>query len=112
MEDSKAVKKEEQRKVRETRASPQQGRSRAGRKGKSLWMWDARMISQSYGHDAWGNMTHRYGWGGEVQGGGAGQSSDKFYTYSNNRRTDGGFTYNNSGDLTFDGGQHFTFYDT
>src|SRR5437588_7054075 len=54
-------------------------------------------------------MTHRYGWGGEVQGGTAGQSSDKFYTYSNNRRTDGGFSYDNSGNLKFDGGQHFTY---
>ena len=65
--------------------------------------------SLGFEYDQWGDMTHRYGWGGEVQGGGAGQSSDKFYTYSNNRRTDGGFSYDNSGNLTFDGGQHFTY---
>jgi RHS repeat-associated protein len=52
---------------------------------------------------------HRYGWGGEVQQGAAGQSSDIYYTYANNRRTDHGFTYDASGDLTFDGGQHFTY---
>lgn len=66
--------------------------------------------SQGYEYDVWGNVTHRYGWGGEVQGGGAGQSSDKYYYYSNNRRTDSGFTYDAAGDLTFDGGQHF-YYD-
>jgi hypothetical protein len=65
--------------------------------------------SQGYDYDQWGNLTHRYGWGGEVQQGAVGQSSDRFYAYSNNRRTDSGFTYDASGDLTFDGGQHFTY---
>src|SRR5205807_1084101 len=53
--------------------------------------------SQGYDYDPWGNVTHKYGWGGEVQGGGAGQSSDIWYTYANNRRTDSGFNYDASG---------------
>jgi RHS repeat-associated protein len=64
-------------------------------------------FSQGYEYDAYGNMTHRFGWGGEVQGGGAGQSSDIYYAYTNNRRN--GFSYDNAGNLTFDGGQHFTY---
>ena len=55
--------------------------------------------SQGYDYDVWGNVTHKYGWGGEVQGGGAGQSSDIWYSYANNRRTDSGFSYDASGNL-------------
>ena len=65
--------------------------------------------SQGYDYDVWGNVTHKYGWGGEVQGGGAGQSSDIWYSYANNRRTDSGFSYDASGNLTFDGGQTVTY---
>ena len=65
--------------------------------------------SQDYSYDAWGNMTQRHGWGGEVQGGGAGETSTKPYTYTNNRRTDSGFTYDPAGNLTFDGGQTFNY---
>ena len=61
-----------------------------------------------YEYDYWGNVTRRYGWGGEVQGGTAGQTSDILYSYdSHNRRT--GFSYDNAGNLTFDGGQNFTY---
>ncbi len=63
--------------------------------------------SQGYDYDAWGNLTHRYGWGGEVQQGSPASSTDLYYTYSNNRRS--GFTYDAVGNLTFDGGQHFTY---
>ncbi|HJT64840.1 MAG TPA: S8 family serine peptidase [Pyrinomonadaceae bacterium] len=64
--------------------------------------------SLGFDYDAWGNMTHRYGWGGEVQGGSAGQASDLFYSYgSTNQRT--GFVYDAAGNLTFDGGQHFEY---
>ncbi len=64
--------------------------------------------SHGYEYDVWGNLTHRYGWGGEVQGGGAGQSSDIYYYHdTHNRRT--GFSYDNAGNLTFDGGQNFTY---
>jgi len=46
-------------------------------------------------------VTHRYGWGGEVQGGTAGQSSDLYYNYnSTNRRTT--FTYDAAGNLIAD----------
>ncbi len=78
--------------------------------------------SQGYDYDAWGNMTHRYGWGGEVLGGAPTAqnpypaSTDRYYTYAtgangvvNNRRGDNGFTYDSAGNLTFDGGQHFTY---
>ncbi|HEY3581096.1 MAG TPA: RHS repeat-associated core domain-containing protein, partial [Pyrinomonadaceae bacterium] len=64
--------------------------------------------SLGFDYDVWGNMTHRYGWGGEVQGGSAGQASDLYYNYgSTNRRTD--FTYDAAGNLTFDGGQNFEY---
>jgi RHS repeat-associated protein len=63
--------------------------------------------SQGYDFDVWGNVTHKYGWGGEVQGGGAGQSSDIYYSYTGNRRN--GFTYDAAGNLTNDVGQNFTY---
>ena len=63
--------------------------------------------SQGYDFDVWGNVTHKYGWGGEVQGGKAGQSSDIYYTYTGNRRN--GFSYDLSGNLTNDLGQTFTY---
>ena len=63
--------------------------------------------SQGYDFDVWGNVTHKYGWGGEVQGGKAGQSSDINYTYTGNRRN--GFSYDLSGNLTNDLGQTFTY---
>ncbi|HBB90009.1 MAG TPA: hypothetical protein DC047_20590, partial [Blastocatellia bacterium] len=46
----------------------------------------------------WGNVTHKFGWGGEVQGGGAGQSSDIYYSYSGNRRDGSG--YDAAGNVT------------
>jgi RHS repeat-associated protein len=63
--------------------------------------------SQGYDYDVWGNMTHRYGWGGEVQGGGANQTSHLYYSYTNNRRD--GFSYDAAGNLTNDLGQTFTY---
>ncbi|MGI8838871.1 MAG: S8 family serine peptidase [Pyrinomonadaceae bacterium] len=63
--------------------------------------------SQGYDYDVFGNVTHKYGWGGEVQGGGAGQSSDIWYSHTNNRRN--GFSYDASGNLTNDIGQAFTY---
>ena len=65
-------------------------------------------FSQGYDYDVWGNVTHRYGWGGEVMGG---TSTDIYYTYAtgtngvvNNRRN--GFTYDNAGNLKSDGAQN------
>jgi RHS repeat-associated protein len=63
--------------------------------------------SQGYDYDVWGNVTHKYGWGGEVQGGGAGQSSDIYYSYSGNRRTGSG--YDAAGNITNDGTQTFVY---
>jgi RHS repeat-associated protein len=62
--------------------------------------------SLGFDYDKWGNMTHRYGWGGEVQGGGADQTSHLYYSYTNNRRD--GFTYDAAGNLIYDS-QSFTY---
>ena len=56
--------------------------------------------SQDYDYDVWGNLTTRAGWGGEAAS----------YTASfdgKNQRV--GFSYDASGNLTFDGGQHFSY---
>ena len=71
--------------------------------GTGQWGTMDGPYSQGYDYDVWGNVTHKYGWGGEVQGGGAGQSSDIYYSYANNRRN--GFSYDAAGNLTCDGGQ-------
>ena len=63
--------------------------------------------SQGYDYDVWGNVTHKYGWGGEVQGGGAGQSSDIYYSYTGNRRNGSG--YDAAGNLTNDGSRNFSY---
>lgn len=42
--------------------------------------------SQGYEYDVWGNVTHKYGWGGEVQGGSPIGSTDITYSYTDNRR--------------------------
>jgi RHS repeat-associated protein len=63
--------------------------------------------SLGFDYDQFGNMTHRYGWGGEVQGGAAGQTSDKYYTYTNNRQD--GYTYDAAGNLTNDLVQNFAY---
>ncbi|MFN2533002.1 MAG: S8 family serine peptidase [Pyrinomonadaceae bacterium] len=75
--------------------------------GQGPWNIMDGPYSQGYDYDVWGSVTHKYGWGGEVQGGGAGQSSDIYYTYANNRRN--GFSYDASGNLTNDLGQQFTY---
>jgi RHS repeat-associated protein len=64
-------------------------------------------FSQGYEYDAWGNVTHKYGWGGEVQGGSPSASTDFTYSYTNNRRN--GFSYDAAGNLTNDIGQTFTY---
>src|ERR1044072_2770043 len=64
--------------------------------------------SLGFDYDVWGNMTHRYGWGGGVRGGSDGQSSDLYYNYAGtNRRT--GFVYDSAGNVTNDGGQNFEY---
>ena len=52
-------------------------------------------------------MTHKYGWGGEVQGGSPSSSTDLYYSYTNNRRN--GSSYDAAGNLTNDVGQTFTY---
>ena len=56
--------------------------------------------SLGFDYDQWGNMTHRWGWGGEVQSCGPDQTSHIYYYYTSNQRTD--FAYD--ADAT-----HFTF---
>jgi RHS repeat-associated protein len=63
--------------------------------------------SQGYDYDVWGNVTHKYGWGGEVQGGSAGQSSDIYYAYTGNRRN--GIGYDAAGNVTNDGTQTYLY---
>ena len=63
--------------------------------------------SQGYDYDVWGNVTHKYGWGGEVQGGTPTASTDITYAYTGNRRN--GFSYDAAGNLTNDLGQTFTY---
>ncbi|HBB90011.1 MAG TPA: hypothetical protein DC047_20600 [Blastocatellia bacterium] len=63
--------------------------------------------SQGYDYDVWGNVTHKYGWGSEVQGGGAGQSTDIYYGYSGNRRNGSG--YDAAGNVKDDGTQTFVY---
>ena len=53
--------------------------------------------SHGYDYDVWGNLTHRYGWGGDAQGGGAGQSSDIYRSYTNNRMN--GLNYDAAGNF-------------
>jgi RHS repeat-associated protein len=52
-------------------------------------------------------VTHKYGWGGEVQGGSPTASTDITYSYTGNRRN--GFSYDAAGNLTNDLGQTFTY---
>jgi RHS repeat-associated protein len=74
--------------------------------------------SQGYVYDQWGNMTQRYGWGGEVHGTTAGNTNYLNYYYQtssggpnygqiNNQRS--GFGYDAAGNLTWDGGQSFQY---
>jgi RHS repeat-associated protein len=72
-----------------------------------LWGTMDGPYSQGYQYDVWGNVTHKYGWGGEVQGGSTGVSTDIWYSYTGNRRN--GFTYDAAGNLTNDLGQNFAY---
>jgi YD repeat-containing protein len=76
--------------------------------GQGQWGTMDGPYSLGFGYDVWGNVTHRFGWGGEVQGGTAGQSSDLYYTYNSSNRQNG-FVYDAAGNLTNDGVQQFTY---
>ncbi|MDQ3802537.1 MAG: hypothetical protein M3416_01585 [Acidobacteriota bacterium] len=65
--------------------------------------------SHGYDYDPWGNLTRRYGWGGDAQGGSPAASTDLRYTYANNRRSNAGYTYDAAGNLASAGGQTFTY---
>ena len=55
--------------------------------------------AHGYGYDWWGNLTERWGWGGE--------NASYTAAYANNRRA--GLSYDASGNVTSDGGQAFTY---
>jgi RHS repeat-associated protein len=61
-----------------------------------------------YDYDKFGNMTRRFGWGGEVQGGAPyGGDTDIQHTYTKNQRD--GFGYDLAGNLTNDLTQTYTY---
>ena len=64
-------------------------------------------FAHMYEYDVWGNLTRRFGWGGEAQGGSPSSATDLTYSYTNNRR--GGSSYDAAGNLTNDGGQSFLY---
>src|SRR6266849_3499389 len=51
--------------------------------------------SQGYNYDVWGNVTHKFGWGGEVHGDGVQNNGDIYYNYTGNRRNS--FAYDAAG---------------
>ena len=60
--------------------------------------------SHMYDYDKQGNMTRRFGWGGEVQGGAPnGHDTDITYGYSTNKNQRDGFIYDATGNLIDDG---------
>lgn len=76
--------------------------------GTGQWGTMDGPYSQGYDYDVWGNITRKYGWGGEVQGGSPGQNGpDVTRSYTNNRID--GFSYDAAGNLTNDLGQTFTY---
>ena len=57
--------------------------------------------SLGFDYDKYGNMIHRYGWGGEVQGGAPnGHDTDIPYTYSTNKNQRDGLGYDAAGNVT------------
>jgi YD repeat-containing protein len=75
-----------------------EAKAHTGRSG-GVWGVHDGPYSQAYIKDVWGNVTQKMGRAGDP---------DQFTaTYTNNRRD--GFTYDASGNLTFDGGQPFTY---
>ena len=66
--------------------------------------------SQGYEYDVWGNVMHKYGWGGEVMGDNATHTPpEQWPTYSGNRRTDSGFAYDAAGNVKNDGMQTYSY---
>lgn len=75
-----------------------EARAHAGR-GSFSGVYDGP-YSQAYGYDAWGNLTHREGWGGENA------SYDLSFNSKNQRD---GSAYDQAGNIINDGGQGFTY---
>jgi hypothetical protein len=53
------------------------------------------------------NVTHKYGWGGEVHGDGPQNNGEIWYSYAGNRRS--GFAYDAAGNVTSDGTQTYQY---
>jgi RHS repeat-associated protein len=73
----------------------------------NLWGTMDGPYSQGYDYDVWGNVTKKYGWGGEVHGDGPQNDSSINYYYTNNRRVS--FGYDAAGNVTNDGMQSFSY---
>jgi RHS repeat-associated protein len=66
--------------------------------------------SHWYDYDKFGNMTFRFGWGGEVQGGAPyGGDTTLNYSYSNGKNQLDGFGYDAAGNVTSGGGYANTY---
>jgi len=66
--------------------------------------------SHMYDYDKHGNMTNRFGWGGEVQHGAPnGGDTNIPYTYSTNKNQRNGFTYDAAGNLKNDQVQNYSY---
>jgi len=76
--------------------------------GLGAWGTMNGPYSLGFNYDQWGNMTDRYGWGGEVQLGSPGVSTDMPITYTaKNQRNN--FQYDAAGNLRNDLGQTFAY---
>ena len=76
----------------------------------NLWGNSDGPYSHLYNYDQFGNMTLRFGWGGEVQGGAPyGHDTNLQYTYSNGKNQRDGFTYDPAGNLTNDGAFEYSY---
>src|SRR5205823_14678716 len=63
-----------------------------------------------YDYDKFGNMTFRFGWGGEVQGGAPyGGDTMLTYGYSSGKNQRDGFGYDATGNLTNDQVYSYTY---
>jgi RHS repeat-associated protein len=62
--------------------------------------------SLGFNYDVWGNLTERYGWGGEVQGPQDGSIS---YTYSNGKNQRDSFSYDAAGNVINDTTQTYLY---
>ncbi|HYX29184.1 MAG TPA: RHS repeat-associated core domain-containing protein [Pyrinomonadaceae bacterium] len=83
--------------------------SGAEARAHAMWaQWGTKdgPYSLGFDYDQWGNMTRRYGWGGEVQGS---QDSTIPYYYSNGKNQRDSFVYDAAGNVTNDGTETYQY---